>query len=124
MIIITNEPVQSESTGVTALRFRADTFVGSGTMLRADFPDTGHAAVRTFADERAAFQSMFAMLRSRYSGEWVAVSGGQVVEHDRDRKAITRRFFSMRTRGPVCIGFVGPTPMVRQATPFRTRQRA
>lgn len=72
--------------------------------------------------ERATFRSMRGMLASRYPGEWVAMSGGQVVEHGADRKAVTRRFFSRAARGPVCIGFVGSTPILRQATPFRARR--
>lgn len=124
MTIVTNEPIQTESSGVTALQFRADTFVNATVVSLVVFPGPTRTTVRTFADERESFNTMFPMLLSRYSGEWVAISGGQVIEHDRDRKAVTRRFFSDRTRGPVYIGLVGLSSTVRQATPFRARRRA
>jgi hypothetical protein len=79
---------------------------------------------RTFADERTAFRESLPRLLSEYAGEWVAVSGGQVIEHHRDRKVVTRRFFEGRTRGPVYIGFVGRQPPARQASPFRAQRRA
>ena len=123
MTVITNEPVLTLSSGVAILQFRTDTFLVTLPGSAIGFPQHEHSA-RTFADEKAAFGALFSMLRSRYPGEWVAVSGGQVVDHDADRKAVTQRFFSAPRRGPVYIGFVGATPTLRQTTPFRARRRA
>lgn len=124
MTVILNKPVSTASSGVTTRWYRDDTYVDSGTVICAAFPPSIPAPARTFADERATFQAMRSMLYSRYPGQWVAISVGQVVEHGDDRKAVTRRFFGRPGRGPVYIGFVGPTPTLRQVTPFRARRRA
>ena len=83
-----------------------------GFRIRPSPPQSGSSepTVRTFSDEKKAFRSALPMLLSRHGGEWVAISDGCVADHDRDRKALTRRFFQNRTRGPVFIGFVGPRP--------------
>jgi hypothetical protein len=122
MTLITNIPsVEAVSTDMSPLERRTDTFI----VWRVEYQYmTGPPRPRTFLDEKEAFTSMLPMLYSRHSGEWVAISGGQIVDHDNDRKAVTRRFFRNRTRGPVYIGFVGPKPGIRQATPFRARRRA
>ena len=126
MTTTTNEPISKGNTGLLGFERKADTF-----LLRTfwdQYAVSLEAALlspaRTFADERETFRSALPMLFARHAGEWVAISGGQVVEHDLDRKAVTRRFFQNRTRGPVYIGFVGSSPTIRQATPFRARRRA
>jgi len=120
-ITTTNEPIETGSTSLTGPLLRADTFV-SGHIL---FHRTGPAASgRTFQDEREAFALLLPELRMRHPGEWVAISGGAVAEHDRDRKVVTLRFFQNWNRGPVYIGFVGRNPRIRQATPFRAQRRA
>jgi len=129
MILIKNEPMQTESTGVTTttLRFRADTFVvTSGHSLSPvlGLSSAMSARARTFADEKAAFESLLPIMRARYAGHWVAISDGRVLEYDCDRKALTRRVFSGPQRRAVYIGFVGTTPTIRQVSPFRARPRA
>jgi|SRR5712691_3525570 len=120
-ITTTNEPIGTESTSLKGPLLRADTFI-SGYIL---FPQTGPTASgRTFQDEREAFALLLPELGARHPGEWVAISGGAVAEHDRDRKVVTLRFFQNRNRGPVYIGFVGRNPGIRQATPFRAQRRA
>lgn len=128
MAIIRNEPIQSLSTGISVLSASVETSLHvTWTQCAIYYPSAAMVVVaeRTCEDEKQAFQSALPTLRSRYAGEWVAFSGGEVVGHDRDRRAVTRRFFETRTmRRPVYIGFVGPTKTVRQATPFRARPRA
>lgn len=122
MILITNEPIQSDSTRVAALQFRADTFTESlyislGPPLQAPWP-------RTFADERDAFRAMLPMLNARFPALYVAISGGKVVESGPSRREVTRLFFQHYQRGPVYIGFVGPQRIIRQGSPFRSRPDA
>lgn len=121
MTIITNEPVSTDSTSLAGPLFRGHTFVAGYIFFPVRQPVS---VARTFHDEREAFASLLPELTSRYPGEWVAISGGDIIEHDSDRKLVTRRFFQRRRHGPVYIGFVGPTPVIRQVTPFRARRRA
>lgn len=121
-IITTNEPsVAAVSTDMSTLERRADTFITWNVVYQYA---TAPPSPRTFLDEKQAFSSLLPMLYSRHSGQWVAISNAQVVAHGEDRKGVTRRFFAGgRTRGPVYIGFVGPTRALQQATPFRARPR-
>ena len=81
-------------------------------------------APRTFADQRDAFRAMLPMLRSRFPGQYVAISGGKVVENGPSRREVTRLFFQRYQKGPVYIGFVGPKRIIRQGSPFRSRPDA
>ena len=119
MTLITNDPVTSDSSGVTALHFKADTFVLAGSV----FPEPGLQPTRTFADEKNTFFSIMPMLASRYPGEYVAIATGALVDHDRSRVKLVRRFFSRFSDTPVYIGFVGPRDVVRVPTPFIRRSR-
>lgn len=119
MTLITNEPIQSDSTGVYVLQFRADTFAGR----RYVFPERGLQATRTFADEKEAFLSMLPMLHARYPGEYVAVAKGSVVDHDPSRAKVVRAFFRRFSDTPVYVGFVGARDVIRVPTPFIHRPR-
>ncbi|MBI4246342.1 MAG: hypothetical protein HY614_04050 [Candidatus Rokubacteria bacterium] len=119
MTVITNDPIQTESSGVSALRFKADTFV----VTRSVFPEPPLQAARGFADEKETFLSMLPLLHSRYAGEYVAVARGGIVDHDLSRLRLTRRFFSRFTDTPVYIGLVGARDVARVPTPFIRRSR-
>jgi len=73
-------------------------------------------------DEKAVFLSMLPLLYSRYPGEYVAIAKGDIVDHDRSRLQLVRRFFSDHPATPVYIGLVGPRDIARIPTPF-TRRR-
>lgn len=121
MTMITNDAVERVSTGVPELNRRVDTFVTWASF----FPEPVHDPVspRTYADEKRAFLSMLPLLYSRHPGEYVAVSGGVIVDHDRSRLEVVRRFFGRSTQAPVYVGFVGardtvkiPTPIIRRSS--------
>lgn len=119
MTIITNDPVSKDSTNVSSLHQRTDTFVTT----RLVFPELPLAGPRTFADEKATFLSMLPLLYSRYPGEYVAVARGAIVEHGHSKIDVVRRFFSRFTDTPVYVGFVGTRDVVRVPTPFIRRSR-
>lgn len=118
-LVITNESVQSDSTGVSVHQYRADTFAGR----RYIFPEPGPQPPRVFADEKESFFSMLPMLEARYPGEYVAVAKGTIVDHDRSRVELVRRFFSRFTDTPVYIGLVGARDVAWVPTPFIRRSR-
>jgi len=117
MTIITNDSVVRAMIDGAAFANRADTFVS----WHSAFPEPIlKTAPRTFDDEKQSFQSILPMLNSRYPGEYVAIARGTVVDHDRSRLQLARRFFS-RFNEPVYIGFVGQHDVVRVPTPFIRR---
>lgn len=121
MTIITNDPaIDPVNTDSTRLERRADTFISWWSI----FPEPiSHPNVsRTFYDEKAVFLSMLPLLYSRYLGEYVAIAKGQIVDHDRSRLQLVRRFFANHTATPVYIGLVGPRDIVRIPTPFVRRR--
>jgi hypothetical protein len=83
-----------------------------------------HSRTMAYEQERHAFQRMLPQLLREHPGEFVAISGGQVVDHDRSQRELARRYFGQGHRGPVYMGFVGPAREARQLTPFRTRSSA
>lgn len=121
-VIITNEPVKTASTDMSALERRGDTFV---TWRASVFPEsaTGLGAPRTFEDEKKAFGSMLPLLYSRHAGEYVAVARGTIVDHDRSRVQLVRRFFGRFSGTPVYVGFVGPRDVAKVPTPIIRRSR-
>ena len=64
------------------------------------------------AAERRAFQRRRAQLLRRYSGHYVAFSGGQMVGHGRDDEALAARMFAQLGKTPFYIARVEPTPTV------------
>jgi hypothetical protein len=74
-----------------------------------------------FEREKAAFHLQLPKLQ-KYKGQFVAIHGGQVVDADRNRNALVRRYFEKYGKGTgVYVGFVGIRPTARIATPFVTR---
>jgi hypothetical protein len=123
MTIITNDPaIDPINTDMSPLERRADTFVS----WRSIYPEPTYVqnTSRSFVDEKLIFLSMLPLLYSRYPGEYVAVSGGEIVAHGSSRNEVTRKFFQRPNRGSVYIGFVGPQRTIRQASPFRSRPNA
>lgn len=52
-----------------------------------------HVAAEDLAAERHAFERQRAQLMRRYSGQYVALSGGRVVDHDQQDEALAARMF-------------------------------
>jgi len=50
-------------------------------------------AEESLAAERRAFESQRAQLMRRYPGEYVALTGGRVVDHDQQDEALAARMF-------------------------------
>ena len=61
--------------------------------------ETGHA----LQQESAAFQAMHGDLLLKYAGEYVAVYGGQVIDHDVDQLALVLRIEQNYHDAPVLI---------------------
>jgi hypothetical protein len=51
-------------------------------------------AEESLAAERRAFELQRAQLMRRYPGEYVALSGGRVVDHDKQDEALAARMFT------------------------------
>jgi hypothetical protein len=51
-------------------------------------------AEESLAAERRAFEQQRAQLMRRYPGEYVALSGGRVVDHDKQDEALAARMFT------------------------------
>jgi hypothetical protein len=55
------------------------------------------------AVERGAFERQRTQLMRRYAGEYVALSGGRVVDHDEDDEALAARMFKKLGNKPFYI---------------------
>jgi hypothetical protein len=116
---ILNSTVAEVELGAFAyVSFTADTV--SPAFLRVVYPQEP-AIPGSFEDEKAAFTSRLPTLQIQYPGEFVAIYRGTVVEHDKMRSVVTRRFFDRFGDVPVYIGFVGPKRVTRIPTPFVRR---
>jgi hypothetical protein len=73
--------------------------------------------------EKYAFVSLLPGLVAKNFKQYVAVHDGQVVDADRSRRDLVRRFFQRYGNdAPVYIGYVGqPSPGARVPTPFFRR---
>lgn len=60
--------------------------------------------------EQQAYEAQHAQLLTTYQGQYIAMRGGQVVDHDTDRVALSRRVRSRYGSSAVLI-----TPVLRQA---------
>lgn len=117
---ILNEPIRrADNTLRGLLQFRADTITSCHA---STFPESRSITVRTYDDEKEAFQSLRMMLESRHPGEYVAIKQGAVVDHDRSRLKLVQRFFGEGGEGPVYVGFVGPQQVIRVPTPVIRRR--
>lgn len=130
MTLTINEPIRFENPTHSVLPGnidvwnRADTFTDVGVSA---FPEPAPSSGRrSFEQERQAFRRMLPMLLARRAGEFVAVAGGEVVDHDTSRRVLLRRYFQVESRRsvPVYVGYVGPAKAARQVSPLRIRRSA
>ena len=121
-----NEPMRSELPAETASAGRVVVSAHSYTDADRSIWPPPPVPEASFESERAAFRLLLPMLFSVHPGEFVIVSGGVVVDHDRSRRTLLRRFFSDPARAtvPVYVGFVGPARVARQVSPVRVRRGA
>jgi hypothetical protein len=69
------------------------------TALRT-FPPVGEDSLLS---ERRAFERQRVQLIRRYAGEYVALSGGRVVDHDKEDEALAARMFKKLGDAPFYI---------------------
>ncbi len=62
--------------------------------------------------ERNAFERKRAQLMRRYPGKYVALLGGQIVDHDRDDEALAARMFKKFGDAPFYLARLEETPAV------------
>ena len=55
------------------------------------------------AAERRAFERQRVQLMRRYAGQFVALSGGRVVDHDKEDETLTARMFRKLGHAPFYI---------------------
>jgi len=66
----------------------------------------------SLATERRAFVRQRAQLMRRYPGEYVALSGGRVVDHDKQDEALAARMFRKLGDAPFYIARLEDNPTV------------
>ena len=81
---------------------------------------------RILAQEENAFIEMHAMLCQNYMGEYVAVHGSEMVDHDADLESLTLRIYERFNDQPVWIAPVRQQPVEewRMRSPRLNRQTA
>ena len=62
--------------------------------------------------ERRAFQRQRAQLMRRYPGQFVALSGGRVVDHDKEDETLAARMFRKLGDAPFYIARLEDNPTV------------
>ncbi len=70
-----------------------------------------------FLKQKEAFERIPPLDKIRYKGQYVVSQNGQIVDHDADLVALTRRFFGHGERTAVYITKIGGEPAVID-TPF------
>lgn len=96
--------------------FRAAAVVVAGFSPEVEVDD----ADAMFRQEKIAFTSLLPTLSAPYNGRFVAIHGGQVVDADTSRIALTKRFFKRFGDTHVYIGYVGrPEPVSYQVSPLK-----
>jgi len=65
-----------------------------------------------FAAERRAFEHQRVRLMRRYPGQYVALSGGRVVDHDKDDEKLAARMFKELGDGPFYIARLEDLPLI------------
>lgn len=116
-----NTPV---STGIMSPRDSDSGFMAPPAPPASDlFSARGIADDQTpFDRERAAFKRLLPML-TKYSGHFVAIHNGQVVDFDMSRNVLVQRFFRKHGEGAsLYVGFIGARPSVQIPTPFIRRR--
>jgi hypothetical protein len=78
--------------------------------LEASDAAAGHPSRVTWERERAAFERMLPRLEKRYTGRYVAVARGKVVDSDDDHEALYRRVWSELDGRTFYVGRVGAPP--------------
>ena len=66
----------------------------------------------SLAAERRAFERQRRQLMRRYAGQFVALSGGRVVDHDKDDETLAARMFRKLGDAPFYIARLEDTPTV------------
>ena len=69
-------------------------------------------AEESLAAERRAFERQRAQLMRRYPGEYVALSGERVVDHDKQDEALAARMFKKFGNAAFYIGCLEQSPTV------------
>ena len=62
------------------------------------------------AAEEAAYRNMHAELMARYAGQYVAIYGGRLIDHDPDELALLRRLDAHHPDNVVLMKRVRPLP--------------
>ena len=66
---------------------------GSKSSVKTMSKSSPQLAEESLAAERHAFERQRAQLMRRYPGQYVALSGGRVVDHDKQDEALAARMF-------------------------------
>ncbi len=66
----------------------------------------------SLAAERHAFERQRAQLMRRYPGQFVALSGGRVVDHDKEDETLAARMFKKLGDAPFYIARLEDNPTV------------
>ena len=66
----------------------------------------------SLATECRAFGRQRAQLMRRYPGQFVALSGGRVVDHDKEDETLAARMFRKLGDAPFCIARLEDNPTV------------
>jgi hypothetical protein len=69
-------------------------------------------AEESLAAERRSFECQRAQLMRRYPGEYVALSGGRVVDHDKQDEALAARMFKKFGNAAFYVGCLEQSPTV------------
>ncbi|HXF57679.1 MAG TPA: DUF5678 domain-containing protein [Actinomycetota bacterium] len=103
--------------GVTLTRFVAEALEAA---LRG--PESGGSLPDTLQADQAWFERNRSRLARRFPGQYVAVVGGRVLDHDPDFGSLARRVFARVGSSPVLVQRCSPAQrVVRAGSPRVTR---
>jgi predicted DNA-binding protein len=71
------------------------------------------AQAKKIAREQQQYEAQHTALLGAFAGEYIAMHEGQIVDHDADRVALSRRIRSRYGRTAILIIRVGDTPQMR-----------
>lgn len=71
-----------------------------------------HLEESAFQKEQHAFQRLLPKLLRKFCGEYVAVFGGKVLDHDKNDEALAERMFKKVGDAEFYIGRVEPKPTI------------
>ena len=106
-----------------ALRFRAEPAEptagliscrqgGTESIVKTMSKTSPQIAEESLAAERRAFEHQRAQLMRRYPGEYVALAGGRVVDHDKQDEALAARMFAKFGEATFYIARLEQSPTV------------